>query len=212
MVSLKNLISGYKDFYQTHFIKDPSLYKSLWTNGQAPKTLVIACSDSRTDPSLITGAQPGDLFVIRNVANLVPPYQPDGESYHGTSAALEFAVCQLQVHNIVVLGHSGCAGIKALGEGQCASSSSFSFIDPWVNIAAKAKEELMGQEDFLSPDAKNRQLGKASILISMENLLTFPWIKALYDHQKLEIHGWYFCIETGHLEYYDQATKTFQRV
>lgn len=211
MSTIKKLLVGYKQFYQNHFVKDKSLYKSLWANGQSPKTLVIACSDSRTDPSILTAAKPGDLFVIRNVANLIPPYQPDGGSYHGTSAALEFAVCNLKVSNIIVLGHSGCAGIHALGHDQ-PNPDQFSFIYPWVNIAAQAKAEVCSHGACLTEEEKDRHLEKASILISMKNLLTFPWIKDLHDQGKLKIHGWYLSIQDGILKSYNSETQKFTKI
>ena len=109
MQDIAKLIAGFRHFQGNYFHGDNELFSQL-KNGQQPKTLVISCSDSRVDPSLLTGAEPGDLFVIRNVANLVPPYEPDAR-YHGVSAALEYAVCQLQVEHIIVLGHSQCGGI-----------------------------------------------------------------------------------------------------
>ncbi len=211
MATIKQLIAGYKRFYQTHFVKDKALYKSLWSNGQSPKTLVIACSDSRSDPSILTAAQPGDLFVIRNVANLIPPYQPDKGSFHGVSAALEFAICNLKVANVIVLGHSGCAGIHALGHDE-PNPDRFSFIYPWVNIAADAKKEVCLHGACLTGEEKDRHLEKASILISMRNLLTFPWVKDLHDQGKLNIHGWYFSMQDGALESYNPETKKFARI
>ncbi|PCJ24484.1 MAG: carbonic anhydrase [Rickettsiales bacterium] len=198
MIDIELLIDGHKRFRKKHFDKDKKLYQELATEGQTPKTLIIACSDSRVDPAIIFDADPGDLFVIRNVANLVPPYQPMNESYHGTSAALEFGVNNLKVEHIIVLGHSGCAGIKSLCDHDDEGSKKFSFISSWVNIAKEAKE--MAQKGKPSSVEEMYSLcEKESILTSIENLLTFPWIKEKVKNNTLALHGWYFSLNNGKL-------------
>lgn len=191
MVNVNDLRAGYQRFYKKYFTKDHSLYDTLVKEGQSPKTMAIACSDSRTDPAILLDTKPGDLFVVRNVASLVPPYQPDHRTYHGVSAALEFAVCHLNVENIIVIGHSDCAGIRAMIH---RLPSDADFITPWVNIAQKACTHM----DPLSPSLSSCIQG--SVQISLENLLTFPWIKKRIEEKVLDIHGWYFDMSTGQLQ------------
>lgn len=197
MANIDVLLEGYKRFYSAHFDHDKKLYKDLATKGQMPKTLVIGCSDSRVDPSILFDADPGDMFVIRNVANLVPPYEQQ-ESYHGTSAALEFAVTNLEVEHIVVMGHSGCAGIKCLMDNNIKRQKEFSFISSWVNIAKDAKDRALAK-CLTTSDEKYSVCEKESIITSMQNLLSFPWISEKTDDGSLEIHGWYFSLADGKL-------------
>jgi len=137
MSSPKQLIEGFSRFREMHFAKDDTLYRELVEQGQTPKTLVVGCCDARVDPAIILDCAPGDLFVIRNVANLVPPAEDQGH-YHGTSAALEFGVCELNVEHIIVLGHAQCGGIHALMEG--AMHKKDSFIAEWMGIADAAQQ------------------------------------------------------------------------
>ena len=186
-MTVNRLIAGYRTFHQKYFVEDTELFQQL-KQGQSPKTLVITCSDSRVSPVTLTGASPGEMFVVRNVANLVPPYQPNPDSLHGVSAALEFAVCHLQVEHIIVMGHSGCGGIKALREGIGApEGQDFSFIAPWVRIAENAKCD------------SQHECEKAAIKVSMQNLESFPWIAERISQGSLAIHGWYFRLDDGKL-------------
>ncbi len=209
MTDVKTLINGYQRFYNKHFVEEPGRYKELANKGQAPKTLVIACSDSRVDPSIIMDVGPGDIFVIRNVANLVPPYQPKGDSYHGTSAALEFAVCNLGVENIIVMGHGFCAGVNALLNNQPVKNDKFSFVQSWVDISKEAKNRVEANHPDASGEEKLHFCEKENIKVSMENLLTFPWVKERVDNGSLEICGWYFSIFNGVLENYDKKSDSF---
>ncbi|MBP9693597.1 MAG: carbonic anhydrase [Alphaproteobacteria bacterium] len=215
MTTISNLLDGYQRFHKRHFIKDGSLYEILSTQGQSPKTLIIACSDSRVDPSILFDVNPGDLFVVRNVANLVPPYQPAFDSFHGTSAALEFAVCHLGVENIVILGHSQCGGINALMESDLTkqeSAKQFSFIQSWVQISLKARNHVELHHANLSKAEKNQCCEKHSIVVSLENLMTFPWIREKVLAGSLSLHGWYFSVDTGKLENYSIETKDFEQI
>ncbi len=207
MAKIDVLLEGYKRFHAKHFLGDDKLYARL-AEGQMPKALLIGCSDSRVDPSILMDADPGDIFVIRNVANLAPPYQPEGESYHGTSAALEFAVNNLKVEHIVVMGHSGCAGIKALVDGNQASPEEFSFLQSWVNIARDAKERTLEKCQHSDED-KYAICEKESIITSIHNLLTFPWLKEKVDDGSIELHGWYFSLSDGKL-YLLSEEKNFE--
>lgn len=205
MVStVDNLIQGFQRFRARYFERDRELFQQLAHQGQAPRTLVIACSDSRVDPAIITDAAPGDLFVIRNVANLMPPAE-EGGRFHGTSAALEFAVCDLGVENIVVLGHGHCGGIHALltggGEG--------GYIAPWVGIAARARDRVLARWPDATPAFQQRACERMAILVSLENLMTFDFVRAGVEAGRLKLFGWYFDIENGELMQYDLETKRF---
>lgn len=192
MTKPTELLKGYEKFFDEYFVSSPELYRHLATEGQSPKTLVIACSDSRVDPSIVFKAAPGDIFVIRNVANLVPPFEKDFVHCHGTSAAIEYAVEYLKVENIVVLGHSNCGGIKALVDGHERKPN---FIDPWLDVVQEAKLSCLKV-----PEKKYCSCEKAAIKISLENLKTFPFITKRIKENKLELYGWYFCLENGKLE------------
>jgi len=194
---VKVLIDGYKRFYKKSFEKKQEFYGNLSKEGQSPKFLVISCCDSRVHPAQIMDTNPGDIFVIRNVANLVPVNEPDGKS-HGTSAAMEFAVKHLNVKHIIVLGHSQCGGIKTLMEGEHFSNE-YSFVDPWMGIAKNARLSVLEKHKGKSFEEQCTYCEKASIEISLNNLMTFPWIKEKCDSGELNIHGWYFNIKTGAL-------------
>ncbi len=194
---MKVLIDGYKRFYKKSFEKKQEFYGNLSKEGQSPKFLVISCCDARVHPAQIMDTNPGDIFVIRNVANLVPVNEPDGKS-HGTSAAMEFAVKHLNVKYIIVLGHSQCGGIKTLMEGEHFSSE-YSFVDPWMGIAKNARLSVLEKHKGKSFEEQCTYCEKASIEIYLNNLMTFPWIKEKCDSGKLNIHGWYFNIKTGAL-------------
>lgn len=190
---MEALIEGYRHFRETYYRENETLLKDLFNRGQAPKAMLIGCSDSRIDPALTLGAKPGDMFVVRNVANLVPPYQPD-EDYHGTSAALEFAVKVLKVEHIIVLGHARCGGVMTLLQG--ADPGRTEFVGAWMRIAEPARKAV---EAANHQDKDQRQLlGELeSVKVSLKNLRTFPWVKTAEDAGHLKIHGWYFNIGTG---------------
>ena len=193
MATTENLLAGFKGFQKEYFEGDNRLYASM-KNGQPAKTLMIACCDSRVDPAILTGCNPGDLFIVRNVANLVPPCGDDGH-YHGTSAALEFAVNSLNVENIIIMGHANCGGINALWEGDGGESSQF--IQPWISIAQRAKDKVKLECNNLSPEKQLIACEQEAILVSLENLLSFSFIKERVELGVLSIHGWYFDIKGG---------------
>lgn len=202
---VKNLIDGFSDFKKNFFGTDRSFFEQLAKRGQTPNTIIISCSDSRVDPAILFGTRPGELFVIRNVANLVPPYQPD-DNYHGISAAIEFGIRDLGVKEIVVLGHAFCGGIKALcshvsGE----EKDDREFITPWIKIALP----VMDQFDSKLEDKDVHKVEKASIVNSIKNLRTFPWVRSLELANELKIHGWWFDMEHGALWTYDNNKKKF---
>ncbi len=202
MDSLDRLIDGYANYYTRYFQGDSELHAKL-AEGQNPQVLVIACSDSRVDPALITRAKEGDLFIIRNVANVVPPYEPDGH-LHGVSAAIEFAVCHLKVKHIVVKGHSGCGGIQALIRG---IEGEDQFISTWVSVLKEAKQRAVASRNTLEEICTFCEY--EGIKVSLKNLETFPFIKNRVDDGQLNLHGWYFNLADGSLLKLDPKTGDF---
>ncbi len=184
-------------------------YKTLAENGQNPTTLVIACCDSRAAPELIFDAGPGELFVIRNVANLVPPYEPDGH-FHATSAALEFAVQALKVTDIVVMGHGRCGGIRAALDPSAEPLSQGDFIGRWMSLVKDAAEQI-GSNDIMTQTERQTALERVSIRNSINNLRTFPEVKALEKEGKIALHGAWFDISTGELWVMDAESRDFIR-
>jgi|TARA_B100000315_G_scaffold199305_1_gene191111 carbonic anhydrase len=188
---INKLIEGFQAFRKTYYESQPDFYRSLIENGQRPDVMVIACSDSRVNPSIIAKAEPGELFIVRNVANLVPPYEPDSR-YHGTSAALEYAVQDLAVSHIIVLGHSHCGGIRRLLEGDEAEETR-EFIDSWMSIVDLARGGALDDE------AEIRAAERNAVTVSLNNLLSFPWVRDRVYDNKLTLHGWWFDLEAGEL-------------
>lgn len=208
MKDLDALVSGFRRFQENFFNEDTRLFEEL-KQGQKPKVLVIGCSDSRVDPSILTDCDPGDLFVVRNVANLVPPYEPDSH-YHGVSAAVEYAVCSLEVEHIIVIGHSQCGGINGLMAGSCCGESKNEFIDKWVSLASSAKEMVLRELADKPREIQVRACEQTSILLSLENLLSFPQILQRVEAGKLHLHAWYVDIQTGELLSYHPKKGQFE--
>ena len=204
------LLQGYRSFVEGRYLQETQRYRTLAREGQAPETMVIACCDSRAAPETIFGAGAGELFVARNVANLVPPYNPDGE-FHGTSAALEFAVQALKVKHIVVLGHATCGGIKAAGLGADPLSSG-NFIGRWVSLVQPATKTLADAGDSKDKEGYLTRLEYTMIGQSLENLMTFDFIREAVEAGKLQLHGAHFGIETGELRIRDPKTGEFESV
>jgi carbonic anhydrase len=203
----KQLIAGFRRFRERSFTNDDTQFHDLVQFGQTPSTLVVGCCDSRVDPALILDCAPGDLFVIRNVANLVPPAENQGH-YHGTSAALEFGVRNLAVQHIIVLGHAQCGGIHALLEGGVAKDDSF--IAGWMGIADAARKQVEQELAEASSEVRHRACEQQAILVSLNNLMTFSWIRERVEQGQLALHGWYFDIERGELLGYNVATQKFE--
>ncbi|MBQ0711103.1 MULTISPECIES: carbonic anhydrase [unclassified Ochrobactrum] len=210
MVDLPDsLLAGYRTFMREHFAHETSRYRHLADKGQSPETLVIACCDSRAAPETIFNAAPGEIFVLRNVANLIPPYEPDGE-YHAASAALEFAVQSLKVKNIVVMGHGRCGGIKAALDTESAPLSPGDFIGKWMSLIAPAAEAVSGNQ-LMTQSERQTALERISIRYSINNLRTFPCVDILEKKGKLTLHGAWFDISTGELWVMDHQTGDFKR-
>ena len=203
------LIAGFQRFRERSLTDADAQFHDLVQFGQTPSTLVVGCCDSRVDPALILDCAPGDLFVIRNVANLVPPAENQGH-YHGTSAALEFGVRNLKVQHIIVLGHAQCGGIHALLEGGVAKEDSY--ISEWMTIADAARRHVEQEHAGASSEARHRACEQQAILVSLGNLMTFPWIRERVEQGSLSLHGWYFDIERGELLGYDAAARRFEKL
>jgi carbonic anhydrase len=207
MNSPRFLIDGFQRFRERHFMAHDAKYQELVQFGQMPKAMVVACCDSRVDPALVLDCTPGDLFVIRNVANLVPPSENQGH-YHGTSAALEFGVRNLGVQHVIVLGHAQCGGIHALLEGSV--NREHSFVAEWMGIARAAREHVEREYADAGSKVRHRACEQQAILVSLENLKTFQWIREPFEQGRLALHGWYFDMEHGELLGYDEATDRFE--
>lgn len=195
--ALQRLMDGFDRFRGQHFDNDAELYDSL-LEGQHPEVMVIACSDSRTDPAIICGAQPGDLFVIRNVAALVPAYERDSRP-HGTAAAIEFGVAALGVRHVVVLGHSFCAGVRCLLEHDHGRDH-FAFVSDWVAVAKEVRDEMDGLVTEAERLLIARRAEQAAVLLSLRHLMTYPFIAERVREGRLSLHGWYFHFGWGTLQ------------
>ncbi|MDK4704967.1 MULTISPECIES: carbonic anhydrase [unclassified Rhizobium] len=203
------LLNGYRNFMSGRYVDERERYRTLAELGQNPSTLVIACSDSRSAPEIIFDAGPGELFVIRNVANMVPPYEPDS-NFHATSAALEFAVLSLKVSDIVVMGHGRCGGIRAALDPNAEPLSPGDFIGRWMALLKPAAEQIQSN-DIMTQTERQTALERISIRNSLDNLRSFPEIKAREEEGKLSLHGAWFDISTGELWVMDPATRDFIR-
>ena len=202
-----SLLKGYQEFKANRYAGEADRYRALAREGQKPETLVIACCDSRAAPETIFNAAPGEIFVIRNVANMVPPYRRDGE-FHSTSAALEFAVQSLKVKHIVVLGHGRCGGISAALDPATEPLSPGDFIGRWMELLAPAAEQIAGNS-WMTQIERQTALERISIRHSLENLMTFPCVNILAGRGKLHLHGMWFDISEGDLQIMDPETGDF---
>ena len=188
---MDRLLAGYRRFRAEVWPAERARYEALAREGQSPHTLIVACSDSRVDPQTVFGARPGELFVVRNVAGLVPPYRPDA-AHHGTSAALEYGVRVLKVDRIVVLGHAQCGGVKAMVEG--APKEARDFVGPWMTIAEPILQRV-------PPNVEGQELLDRCevevVRLTLDNLMTFPWIAEAVRSGSLALHGFQFAVRTG---------------
>lgn len=207
MDSIAKLTDGFKRFRDGPFPAQRATYEVLVDQGQHPKVALIACSDSRVDPATVLQADPGDLFIIRNVANLVPPCEEGGQ-YHGTSAALEFAVEHLEVDHVIVLGHAHCGGIRSMFDPP--ASGADSFIAPWMSLVKSAYLRVEGTMPDATVAEKAHHCEQAAVLVSLENLMTFPNIRARVADGRLRLHGWYVDIRSCTLHVYDPKRQHFE--
>ena len=189
---MDRLLAGYRHFRETQWPERRAVFETLAREGQAPRAMVVACSDSRVDPAMIFDAGPGELFILRNVGALVPPFQPDAK-YHATSAALEFGVRVLRVPDLIVMGHGMCGGVRALLEGPPEEASDF--VGPWMRIAEPAKRRVLA----CHPADPQTECEREVVKLSLDNLMTFPWIAERVKAGQLRLHGATFDIRFGKL-------------
>lgn len=184
------LLEGYRRFRSETWPAERARYEALARWGQSPETMVVACSDSRVDPQTVFGTVPGEMFVLRNIGGLVPPYQPDAH-YHGTSAAIEFGVRVLKVRRLVVLGHGQCGGVRAMAYG--APPEARDFVAQWVDIARPALSAAAGVDD----NSRLAAIEAGVVRLSLANLMTFPWVASAVEAGTLSLYGFRFDIHTG---------------
>jgi carbonic anhydrase len=204
----ENLADRYRRFRHRQFIPNADRYEELATLGQSPNVMIICCSDSRVDPETIFNAGPGELFVVRNVANLVPPYETSGQ-FHGVSAAIEFAVLNLRVKHLIVMGHSGCGGVKAAIDQSAAIQTEAKFVSQWMSLLDSARLRVLASHQMISQAEKIRALERESVKVSTANLRTFPFVRKLEEEARLSLHGTYFDIGNGTLSVLDQSRNEF---
>ncbi|WP_419771352.1 MAG: carbonic anhydrase [Candidatus Marinarcus sp.] len=211
MNRIQQLIKGNTKFKSQYFpYFESELIKSI-KHGQKPEVLFIGCSDSRVTHDLMLDSKPGDMFILRNVGNFIPPFQADND-FHGSAAAIEYAVSVLQVKDIIVCGHSHCGACKSLYE-EIPDDDSLVHIRKWLELGQKAKEfTLRTIQDPNNKEELYRQTERNSILYQVENLFSYPAVKQKVDAGTLKIHGWYYSIETGDIEYYDLVEKKYKPI
>ena len=207
----ESLADRYRRFKFRHFEPNIDQYADLANHGQSPEVMVVSCCDSRVDPETIFSAMPGELFVVRNVANLVPPYETTGK-YHGVSAALEFAVLNLRVKHILVLGHSNCGGIGASLDHGAARQTEALFITHWMSIIDEGRDRVQRDWAGRSFAEMRTELEREAVRISIDNLRTFPFIQQMEAKGRLQLHGARFDIASGTLHALNQATQEFVTV
>ncbi|MGB0670665.1 MAG: carbonic anhydrase, partial [Rhodospirillales bacterium] len=207
-MAINELIDGFYRFHKEQFEPAESLFRELATKGQSPKVCMVACSDSRVSPAITLDCDPGQIFEIRNVANLVPPQEVDN-AHHGTSAALEFAVNGLQVEHIVVLGHAQCGGIQALLDFDPKAEAKSQYIDNWMRLAESARRRVLATQAQATATDKARACEQAAVLVSLENLMTFPFVSEKVADGRLTLHGWYLDIAEGLLYAYHPDSTRF---
>ena len=205
----QRLIDGYNAFAAGRLQKEQDRFRELAEAGQTPQVMVIGCCDSRVSPEVIFDARPGELFVVRNVANIVPPYAPDGQA-HGVSAALEFGVAALKVQHIVVLGHAHCGGVKAYAE-DAEPLSPGDFIGKWMKLMTPAAEKVGPRGTRSAADYLSR-LEQANIVNSLDNLMTFPRLRKQIERGDVTLHGAYFGVASGDLSVLDRASGKFEPI
>jgi len=203
-MSINKIIKGYQTFYHDFQNNDEHVLKKL-KHGQTPSTLIVACSDSRVDPAMITNANYGDIFVVRNVANIVPPFEDEHNTHHGTSSALEYAVKHLEVDNIIIMGHSNCGGIKALLDTDFSFHPN-SFIKDWIELMQGLKDKIPSELPY---EEQRCCCEKEGIKQSLKNALTFDFIREKHEAGTLKVLGWYFDLESGKMYQYDAGSDSF---
>ncbi len=203
------LVQRYHGWRATTYVENRAWYRRLAEDGQRPRAMVISCCDSRVHVTSIFGADQGEFFIHRNIANLVPPYNPDGE-YHGTSAAVEYAVTTLKVAHVIVLGHSSCGGVQGC-HAMCSGHAPHleeksSFVGRWMDILRPGYERV---KDISDAAAQLQALEKQAVLVSLENLMTFPFVREAVTADEMTLHGLWNDIGEGSLQHFDPGTGSF---
>jgi carbonic anhydrase len=204
----EKLTDRFRRFKHRHFVPNADQYEELATYGQDPEVMIISCCDSRVDPETIFTAMPGEMFVVRNVANLVPPYETGGK-YHGVSTAIEFAVMNLRVKHLIIMGHSGCGGIKAALDQSAAIQTEAMFISRWMSMLDEARLHVLAAHQMAPAAEKLKILELEGIKNSIRNLRTFPFVRKEEDKGRLSLHGAYFDIASGTLSVLNHSRGEF---
>jgi len=209
MSGIDALLSGFRKYREIYFEKSPDLYRDQLSKGQKPRIAVVACSDSRVDPAIVLQTEPGDIFAVRNVAALVPPYEEDGR-HHGTSAALEFAVTELNVDHIIVMGHAHCGGVAAMVRKQQGGEVGGEFIEVWTDLLREAHRRALALDPGLEGDDLIDASERQSVRLSLDNLAEFPFVRDALAAGNLKLHGWYLDIFEGALEVWNPESESFE--
>lgn len=209
MRDVSKFLTGFKRFQQHYLGEEHDLYSQLIQQGQRPRALMIACCDSRCDPALLTDCDPGDMFVVRNVANLVPPHV-QATYFAATTSAIAFAVHNLEVEHIIVMGHAQCGGIRALIEHKMPSCNEEELIAKWLGIAEEARQQVLQEFKDKPLHILTHACEQSAILVSLENLMSYPWINSRVHQGKLALHGWYFDMQSGELYEYQPESGAFE--
>ena len=204
----ENLTDRFRRFRHRHFGPNADHYEELAAHGQDPEVMVISCCDSRVDPETIFSAMPGELFVMRNVANLVPPFETGGK-FHGVSSAIEFAILNLRIKHLVIMGHSGCGGVKAALDQHAAIQTDAQFISRWMSMLDDARLKVLAAHQMRPAAERQAALEKEGIKNSIRNLRTFPFVATQEEKGRLSIHGAYFDISTGTLSVLNHSRNEF---
>jgi len=204
----KRLLDGVIKFKDDFFHEHKEIFENL-SSSQSPHTLYIGCSDSRVVPDVIAQTMPGELFVVRNIANMVPPYDENSYSFRCTASIIEYAVNMLEVENIVICGHSNCGGCKALYYPE-EKINKLPSVKQWLQLGEEIKNRVLAKN--LSPEEREFQTEQLNIVKQLENILTYPFVEEKVDQGKLKLYGWYYVIETGDVFNYNFDTKEFELI
>ncbi len=204
----ENLTDRFRRFKHRHFAQNSDHYEELATYGQSPEIMVISCCDSRVDPETIFSAMPGELFIVRNVANLVPPFEVTGR-YHGVSTAIEFAVLNLRIKHLIVMGHSGCGGIRAALDQGAAIQTEAQFISRWMSMLDEARLSVLAAHQNGTQAERQSALEKEGVKHAIKNLRTFPFVTEAEEKGRLSLHGAYFDIKSGTLSVLNHSRGAF---
>ncbi|MEM7466976.1 MAG: carbonic anhydrase [Pseudomonadota bacterium] len=208
MSDISALIAGFSQFQREYTLDGDGKFKALLDFGQTPEIMMIACCDSRVDPAIITNSESGDILVVRNIANLVPPYSKRGD-YREIHAAIEYGVCYLRVKHIIVMGHSRCGGIRSLMTRMLDEFDPSHPLDEWTSIAEPIAREVLDRDDLEDLNDKVCACSRETLDLCLKNLATYPWVEDAIRQERLTLHAWYFNLSTGALERYDPLSREF---